>query len=466
MRAASGPYVAERIAAACNGRLLCGDPGTAFDAISTDSRDINERDLFVPIVGETYDGHDFLLPALEAGALGSLVAREINREILKNLASFVLIQVQDTLQALSDLASTHRIIYPTPLIAVTGSSGKTTVKEMIATVLGRSHRPLVSEGNFNNVIGLPMTVLKLAREHTVAVVEAGINMNGEMERLAHAASPDVAVITTIGAVHLEGLGTVDNVAREKFRLVEALPQEGIAVLPADDPHLEPLLDLTSADIVDFGLTSGAFRSENIRENPELNYDMISPHGSMEIRLGTRGIHNVTNSLAAAAACLAVGSSLSDVVEGLAAFTPPSMRMEIVPLPGNRTLIRDCYNANPQSVMAALKTLAAYGNEGRTLAVLGDMKELGEQAVRLHHEIGREAAMLGIDQLVFIGDFRKSFADGYLDGRGDSSRLILAADREQAWHEIEDGLGGYGTILVKGSRAMRMEIIADKMLEVN
>ena len=214
MRAASGPYLASDIARACHGTFVCGDASTEFDAISTDSRDIRKNDLFVPLVGPTYDGHDFLFPALEAGAQGSLVAHDVHRDIPNNLANIVLIQVQDTLQALSDLASSHREIYSLPLIAVTGSTGKTTVKEMIAAVLGRSHRPLVSEANYNNTTGLPMTILRLSTRYTVAVVEAGINMNSEMEDLARAARPNAAVITTIGPVHLEGLGTVENVARE------------------------------------------------------------------------------------------------------------------------------------------------------------------------------------------------------------------------------------------------------------
>ena len=210
MRADAGPYKASDIVQACSGVLLSGDPEISFDAISTDSRDIRENDLFIPLKGPNFDGHDFVLPALEAGARGSLVDRDDYRVFLQDLPDYVLIQVQDTCRALSDLASAYRQTLTLPLIAVTGSSGKTSVKEMIAAVLGRSHHPLVSQGNFNNMIGLPMTILNLSPEHTVAVVEAGINMSGEMAHLARAACPDVAVITTIGPVHLEGLGTIEK----------------------------------------------------------------------------------------------------------------------------------------------------------------------------------------------------------------------------------------------------------------
>ena len=241
MRATPGPYTAARIASACSGKIAFGDPLTVFDGVCTDSREIREHDLFIPLKGPNFDGHDFLIPALEAGARGSLFDCDAHRVSTLTLHDRVLIQVQDTLQSLSDLASTHRRLYTYPLIAVTGSSGKTTVKEMIAAVLGRSHRPLVSEGNFNNLIGLPMTLLNMGPEYNAAVVEAGINTVGEMAVLARTASPDVAVVTSVGPVHLEGLGSCARTwPAEKFGLVEALCHTGTAVIPASNPDLEPL----------------------------------------------------------------------------------------------------------------------------------------------------------------------------------------------------------------------------------
>ncbi len=466
MRAESGPYRARDILRASRGVLVCGDAGAAFDAISTDSRDIKENDLFVPLKGANFDGHSFLLPALEAGARGSLVNRDINREIFKSLSNHVLIQVQDTLQAISDLASAHRIDYPVPLIAVTGSSGKTTVKEMIAAVLRRSHHPLVSEANLNNVIGLPMTVLKLGPDHTAAVVEAGINQPGEMDLLASAASPDVAVITTVGPVHLEGLRSVENVAREKFKLVRAVSSRGTAVLPSDNEYLRLLFKEAPCRVVTFGIDRGDFRASEVRTGSETVFRMITPWGEQQTRLQIQGRHNVGNALAAAAAALAVGATLSQVADALQEFRPLSGRMEVLRLSGNRTLIRDCYNANPQSVKAALDVLTQTAARRGTLAILADMKELGERSAELHAEMGREAARLGVARLVFVGDCGEAFSTGFASAGGDPHALTSVPDKEAAWSAVASDLQSFGAILVKGSRAMKMEIIADRILEEN
>jgi len=466
MRAESGPYLAKNMAQACRGTLVCGDAGAVFGGISTDSRDIKSNDLFVPLRGANYDGHDFLLPALEAGARGCLVDRDVNGEILKALSNCVLIQVQDTLRALSDLASAHRKMYPVSLIAVTGSSGKTTVKEMIAAVLHRTRSPLISQGNLNNVIGLPMTILNLGPGHTAAVVEAGINQPGEMDLLALAAAPDVAVITTVGPVHLEGLGTIENVAREKFKLVRGLRAGGTAVLPAENHYLQPLLAESPRRVWTFGLDSGDFRAERISQGERTSFEIVSPVGRAEMTLSVPGRHNIGNALAAAAACSALEIGMDEVSEALSEFIPPSMRMEIIPLPRNRTLIRDCYNANPQSTAAALEVLASMGDSAGSLAVLADMMELGQRGAELHAETGRKAARLGIAGIVFVGNYGKHFHDGFVSGGGDPGAVSLAPDKDTAWRLIQERLDRFETILVKGSRAMRMEVIADRILEEN
>jgi len=462
MRAQSGPYRTSDILQATRGVLLRGGAEVCFDAISTDSRDIQPGDLFVALRGEHFDGHDFLIPALEAGARGSLVAADVNRDFLPYSSSFVLIQVQDTLRALSDLASAHRTYYHAPLIAVTGSSGKTTTKEMIAAILRLTHTPLVSAGNLNNLIGLPMTVLALDGTHTAAVVEAGINTKGEMEQLARAARADAAAITCIGPVHLEGLGDVASVAREKFRLVESLSPSGTAILPFEEPHLKPLLHRCRARISTFGADGADFSARDVSAAAQTSFTLVSPLGSERISLAAPGRHNVSNALCAAAACAALGTTLDVIAEGLRRFRAPAWRMETAPLPDGRTLIQDCYNANPQSVAAALRALVDCGGGLPTMAILADMMELGAQAQMHHEKIGKMCAELGVDHCVFVGSFRESFARGFLAGGGRPSQLAVAADHETAWEAVRDRLPQFHTILVKGSRRMKMEIIADKI----
>jgi UDP-N-acetylmuramoyl-tripeptide--D-alanyl-D-alanine ligase len=465
MRADTGSFTAYEAAQACGGRVICGDPGTVFSGVSTDSRDVREDDLFVPLQGPNHDGHEFLFPALEAGARGSLIHRDINRDTPQRLTNHVLIQVQDTLLSLSDLASAHRKLYPIPLIAVTGSSGKTTVKEMIATVLRRSHHPLVSQANFNNMIGLPMTVLSLGPDHTAAVVEAGINTIGEMEHLARAAMPDVAVVTTVGPVHLEGLGSVENVAREKFKLVSALSATGTGVVPANDPWCERFTNTCPRRVVRFGIDAGLYRASKITCGDQTTFEMIAPSGVRQVRLQISGRHNVTNFLAAVAACEAIGVDVQEAIEALNGFVPPAWRMEILRLTGDRTLIRDCYNANPQSVKAGLEVLACRG-DGPRLAVLADMAELGARSAALHREIGQEAARLRIDRLVFVGASGPLFAEGFIAAGGNESSLTLTTDRDEAWKVIRPEIGRFAAILVKGSRVMRMELLADRIVEEN
>ncbi len=465
MRASGGPFIAGKIAEACGAVVASGNPAWSFDAISTDSRDIRPNDLFVALKGEDFDGHKFLIPALEAGARGCLIHRDTHRVIYQNLSNTVLIQVEDTLQALSDLASAHRSIYPTPLIAVTGSSGKTTVKEMIAAVLRRSHRPLVSQGNFNNMIGLPMTILNLGPEHDCAVVEAGINHPGEMQSLSKAASPDVAVITTVGPVHLEGLGCVETVASEKWKITTGLKPDGVLIAPAENPHCAPLLNSGERvlSVVTFGLTQGDFRAEDLEPGEGFSFTLVTESVRRRIHLKVPGKHNVLNALAALAATCRLGVPIEEASSALEEFSSPKWRMEVLDLADGRRLIRDCYNANPQSMSAALETLAQYG-ASEALALLGDMKELGPSAADLHRDIGALAAHLGIAKAIFVGGFGAPFAEGFVHAGGAGDAVCAVSDHEEAWSLVQPILKEYRTILVKGSRSMKMEVLADKIHE--
>ncbi len=462
MRADKLNYDACQICSACNGEIIHGQAETAFSGISTDSRDIGTGDLFVPLRGENFNGFDYVIPALKAGAAGSLVDSDFSCELPKDLSSYVLIKVQDTLRSLTDLASTHRILFPIPLIAVTGSSGKTTVKEMIASILKGTKRTLSTKGNLNNLIGLPMTVLSISSDFDAAVVEAGINHIGEMDLLARAASPDVAVISTIGPVHLEGLRDVATVAREKFKLVQAASKAGI--IPFGVPELEDIRNTCPRPLFTFGFGGGDFRASNIVVNEVTRFLMECPWGSTGLMIRTPGKHNVLNALAASAACLNLGATLNDVRIGLENFDAPSWRMETVKLHGGRILFKDYYNANPQSMKAALETLSESGTDCKKIAILGDMMELGSLSDQLHAETGKCAASLKIDRVVFIGRSSEAFAKGFHELNGISSGLTLFSDKETAWKTIRDEIGAYDRILVKASRSMKMEQIADRILE--
>lgn len=462
MRADKLKYNAFQICSACNGVILQGEAQTLFSGISTDSRDIKTGDLFVPLRGDNFNGFDFVIPALKAGARGSLVDGDFSDELTKDFSDNVLIKVQDTLRSLTDLASTHRKLFPIPLIAVTGSSGKTTVKEMIASILSRTKKTLATKGNLNNLIGLPMTVLSITSDYQAAVVEAGINHVGEMDLLARAAAPDVAVISTIGPVHLEGLIDIATVAREKFKMVQAASRAG--VVPFGVPELEKLFHDCQSRLFTFGVSGGDFRASNIVTAEVTSFLMECPWGSRQINIRVPGRHNVANALAAAASCLNLGADLEDVAEGLESLEAPSWRMETVKLKGARILFKDYYNANPQSMKAALETLSESGKGARRLAILGDMMELGALSDELHGEIGKCAASLNIEKVVFIGSSSEAFAKGFGELSETSGKLSVFKDKETAWEAIGGEIGAYDRILVKASRSMKMEQIANRILE--
>ncbi len=465
MRARGGPYRAANVAEACKGSIISGDPAEFFQEITTDSRDIKVGDLFVPIKGDKFDGHEFIFPALEAGARGSLTSGDAHRENPQFSSKHILIQVQDTYLALSDLASAHRTLHHVPLIAVTGSSGKTTVKEMIASILRRSHNSLVSEGNYNNTIGLPMTILNLTSSHSAAVVEAGINKPGEMKFLARAARPDVAVITNIGPVHLEGLGSQERVAEEKFQLASCLQDEGTVIVPANDRYLQPLVASFKGNVTTFGISEGDVRAVIKSYGEVSEISIFAKDFDVSITLHISGLHNVANAACAAAAASAIGVSPEDIEVGLTGFRAPKWRMEILELGQKRLLIRDCYNANPLSMKAALKVLSEK-NSSPTLAILGDMMELGDSAEELHRGVGYYAASLGISKLVLVGKFAPFTRQGYLEGGGKIEQVGCFQTKEEAWDYVVNEIRSYGTILVKGSRSMQMELIAEKISEEN
>ncbi|HTW37233.1 MAG TPA: UDP-N-acetylmuramoyl-tripeptide--D-alanyl-D-alanine ligase [Steroidobacteraceae bacterium] len=431
---------------ACGGRLEGAD--RPYSGVSTDSRTLRAAELFVALKGPHFDGHEFLTVAEKAGAAGAVV--EGFREI--PLAQIV---VPNTGAALAHGARRWRAQFAIPLIGVAGSNGKTTVKEMIAAILARAGACLATQGNLNNHIGVPLTLLRLEPAHRFAVVEMGANRAGEVAALAAIAAPTIGLITNAGAEHLEGFGSLEGAARAEGEMVASLAPDGVAILNADDPFASLWRTLTRARVITFGLSAAAdFRArdvgaEIIAGEFRTRFTLeCGPGGRAAIELRLAGRHNVANALAAAAAASAAGASLEHVRAGLGIVRPVAGRLQLKPLRGGGWLIDDSYNANPSSVRAGIEVLAEL--EGRKWLVLGDMAELGAFARSSHTEIGAFARERGIERL---------FATGEL------ARLAAESFGEHAeWHEDTDSLARAlvravtpeARLLIKGSRVNRLE----------
>ncbi|MES2883785.1 MAG: UDP-N-acetylmuramoyl-tripeptide--D-alanyl-D-alanine ligase [Pseudomonadota bacterium] len=432
--------------------------------VVTDTRAIQPGDLFVALKGERFDAHDFVAEAAGKGAIGALVSRAVDAPIAQLL-------VTDTLLALQRLAASWRAGFDLPVIGVTGSNGKTTTKQLLAAVFAARGPVLATEGNLNNHIGVPLTLLKLRQEHRTAVVEMGASNAGEIALLARLAQPTVGIITQAGDAHLEGFGSREGVARAKGELFAALgrqskdqgaaPKGGTAIINADDAYAGLWKKLAGDNrIVSFGFAAHAeVRAEDLLSTPDGNrFKLLTPDGSAMVSLPLPGRHNIANALAAAAAGHALGLCVDTIAEGLQKVERPKGRVVIHTLANGARLIDDSYNANPTSLAAAMALLAK--EPGQRLLVLGDMAELGPTADALHARAGIEAKALGLNALLTLGprsaEAAKSFGIG---GKAfDSPEALIEALRPQ--------LKGAATVLVKGSRSARMERVVAALLEQN
>jgi UDP-N-acetylmuramoyl-tripeptide--D-alanyl-D-alanine ligase len=418
-----------------------------FTSVSTDTRTIKPGALFVALRGERFDGHDFVAQALAAGAAAAMVDERFQ-------GPGSLLRVPDTRLGLGQLAAYWRGRFDIPLVAVTGSNGKTTVKEMIAAILrtlcGADGQVLATEGNLNNDIGVPQMLLRLNAAHRYAVIEMGMNHFGEIDYLTRLARPNVALVNNAQAAHLAGLGSVEGVARAKGEIYGGLQPGGTALINADDTYASLWRDLAAGKrILEFGLdhpaaVTGSYQL--LADGTEL--DIVVPQGKIHTRLAAAGVHNVRNALAASAAASALNVPCEVIGKGLARFLPVKGRLQSKPALHGATLIDDTYNANPSSMRAAIDVLAAIG--GKKVLVLGDMGELGDEAWMLHGEIGAYASQKGIDVLFCLGD---------------NARNMAAQFGQNAWHferieellaDLENLLAPDVTVLVKGSRFMEME----------
>lgn len=440
-----------QIAAAVNGRLVGAD--VTVEGVSTDTRAIAKGALFIALAGERFDAHDFLDQAMAAGAGALLVA-----DAGKLPAGVSAVVVDDTRLALGRLAAAWRARFALPVIAVTGSNGKTTTKEMIAAILKVAHGAAVlsTRGNLNNDIGLPLTLLGLSAAHRAAVIEMGMNHPGEIAYLAPIGAPTVALVTNAQRAHLEGMGDLDEVAREKGSIFTGLPADGVAVINADDSYAGYWRGVAAGRPVrSFAIDGAADVVGKVRQHGlETAIDLSAPEGEVHIALRIPGRHNAGNAVAAAAACLAAGVPLAAVAAGLESFSGVKGRLQRRAGKLGAEILDDTYNANPDSVRAGIDVLAS--TIGRKLLILGDMGEIGEACAQYHDEIGGYAKSQGVDLLFALGEATKAAVRNFGDGARHFchvDKLIAAADKE---------LGPDTTVLVKGSRFMKMERVADAL----
>jgi len=445
------------VAGITGGQILHNGADVGIQGFSTDSRTLQAGDLFIPLRGERFDGHDYLAQAVRHGAAASL-----SEEVVVGL-NIPVVQVRDTLQALGDLAAAVRQRFAGPVVGITGTSGKTTTKEMLAAILARTAPGLKSAGNFNNLVGVPLTLFGFQSEHRWAVIEMGMSARGEIARLAQIAAPRIGIITNVGAGHLQQLGGISGVARAKGELFIQLPAGGTAVVNVDDPQVSQLPLANGVRRLLFGLAPEAQvrATDIVVTEGTVGFRLHLPDAEIPVRLPLPGRHNVQNALAAAAAAWVLEVQPADIAAGLAEFKPCPGRMELIELPGDLLLLEDSYNANPLSMQAALDALHDLGRPGRRIAVLGDMLELGPAACDLHREVGMLVAKRA-DWLFTLGELAREIAVGAAEHGLPGERIVAAGSVEELLDRLRPILQPGDRLLVKGSRGMRMERVSARL----
>jgi len=418
---------------------------------SIDSRTVRAGDLFFAVKGERLDGHDFVVQALEKGAIAAVVRQD---QMSRFAAPSRLLAVDDTLVALQRLATAVRKLWGRPLVGVTGSAGKTTTKEAIAHVLAARFRVLKSQGNFNNHFGLPLMLLKLETEHDVAVIEMGMSHAGEIRALARIAQPEMGVVTNVAPVHLEFFPSIADIARAKYELIEALPGNGIAVLNADDEYVSQFGRGFRGKVVKYGTDATAdVRVENARakgaEGSE--FDVVAGKAREHAHLPLVGEHNILNALAAVAVGLERGLNLADAVRALGSLAAADKRGQVLQL-GNITVVNDCYNSNPKALRAMVDALAAMPAK-RRIVIAGEMLELGPAGEEMHRQAGRHMADKHIDVLVGVRGLAQAMVE---DAKRAGMRAEFAATPEQAGEWLAGEARAGDAVLLKASRGVKLE----------
>lgn len=449
----------DEILKATGGTVISEGGYTPVKAITTDSRVAGPGELFIPLIGDRFDGHDYIPKAFENGASAALTQKDAIP-----VEGRVLIRVADTSAALRDLAAWYRSKFRIPFVGITGSVGKTSTKDMVANVLGRRYNVHSTEGNLNNEIGVPLTVFKLDETHEAAVLEMGMSGFGEISRLTAIVKPAVAIITNVGMSHIEKLGSRNNILKAKLEILEGLDSNGLVILNSDDNLLDGVKNLLNHRTVSYGIGEGAdYQAGNINSSGEggIDFELTVEGRAYDVHLSVPGVHNVSNALAAVAAGRELNVPMEDIIEGIARYKPGKMRLNIISANGLR-IINDTYNASPQSMKAALDVLEEIGMTGCRIAVLGDMLEMGEWAKDAHYEVGRYAAGKKLSRLITIGPNAVYIGEGAVESGFPAEAVSIFTNNKEAVRFIEKIIQNGDTILIKGSRGMKMEELANQL----
>lgn len=441
-----------------------GPPGVTFSGVSTDSRTVRAGDLFFALRGERFDGHEFIGQARQNGAGGVVVSDR--EKIGRRPAGFPVLVVEDTLRAFQDLARHNRRTIDPRVIGVTGSNGKTTVKEMIGAILSRRFQTLISHANFNNHVGVPLNLFRLAPGDQWAVLEMGMSAPGEIALLCRIAEPTWGLITNVTEAHTEFFQTIDDVRKAKGELVDFLGEDSTVFLNADDPGSFALRHSVRGKLVTFGVqTRSDTVAESVSENGRLGHSFILRHGSrrIPIHLPLPGRHNVANAAAAAAVGFEAGCTDEEIIEGLSNLLPLPMRMEGICLKGSILLFNDTYNANPASTLAAIDTLVRFRKKGRCFLALGEMLELGAYSEAGHRQVGKKAAEARLNGIVTLGGETRFVVEEAVRNGMPPDAVTTCSGHEEAANWLLDRVQEHDLILVKGSRSTRMDLVADAIV---
>lgn len=430
------------------------DPNRWVSGISIDSRTIQRDNVFIAIRGETHDGHRFIRDAIQKGAAAVLID-QIGADT-NDIRGLPVIVVEDTLLALQELAKQYRQQFEIPIIAITGSNGKTTTKDMTAAILAQKYHVLKNEGNLNNHFGVPLTLLKLNETHEAAVVEMGMNHFGELTELCRIAQPTIGMIINVGAAHLEFFGTVEQIAVAKGEIIQNLPATGLAVLNADDPLVIKQKEKTHAKIITFAMKNKADFQVTAYDALPTSFQ-IQINDSSLISIPLAGLHNAYNALAAITIGRLLGVSDDQIQAAFHNFRPSKMRFETIEINGWQ-IINDAYNANPVSMKAALQTISQYEIKGKRIAILGDMYELGETAPQLHYEIGKVVAQFKFDQLITVGQLAKHIREGAIEAMMPATNVHWVETPIEVVDILLEMVQSEDLVLLKASRGIALEQI--------